>query len=38
MNQLNAIYAEMTASLGRAIVAAIVGVLLFTAGVAVFLS
>jgi hypothetical protein len=38
MNQLNAIYAEMTASLGRAIIAAIFGVLLFVVGVAVFLS
>ena len=36
MNQLNALYAEMTATLGRAIVAALVGLLLLAAGVAVF--
>ena len=37
MNQLNALYAEITATLPRAIVAALVGVLLLTAGLAVFL-
>jgi hypothetical protein len=37
MNQLNALYGEMTASLSRAIAAAIVGLLLLAAGIAVFL-
>jgi hypothetical protein len=38
MNQLNAIYDEMTATLGRAIVAAIVGMMLLVAGIAVFVA
>lgn len=37
MNHLNAFYGEMTSSLSRAIVAALVGLLLLAAGIAVFL-
>lgn len=38
MKQLNALYVEMTATLNRAIVAALVGVLLLVAGIAAFLA
>jgi hypothetical protein len=37
MNQLYTIFDEMTATLSRAIVAAIVGVLLLAAGITVFM-